>query len=155
MARADVQFRRYIAGDAALIPSRAALLAEQDAVRDEFLTGAAMPPGLAWTMTARGMPVACAGFAPVWDGRWCAWSMIGDIDMRQWAALARQVKAEIGRLRRSVKIRRLEASAPMDYAPAGVWLRNLGFAFEGVAKAYGPDGADYGIYAITGQHDGD
>lgn len=154
MARPNVQFRRYIAGDAALIPSRDALMAEQDAVRDEFLTGAAVPPGLAWTMTCLGMPVACAGFSPVWEGRWIAWSLIGPIDLRQWAALARQVKAEISWMRDSVKARRIEATAPMDYAPAGVWLRNLGFAFEGVAKAYGPDGADYGVYAITGGRDG-
>jgi hypothetical protein len=154
MARPDVQFRRYIAGDAALIPSRDALAAEQDAVRDEFMTGAAVPPGLAWTMTHRGMPVACAGFAPVWEGRFIAWSLIGPIDMRQWAALAREVRARIAQLRAGGLARRIEASAPIAYAPAGVWLKALGFEFEGVARAYGPDGADYGIYAITGADHG-
>lgn len=147
-------FRRYIAGDAALITPRTVLAAEHAAVRDDFLHGGAIPPGRAWTMTWRGLPVACAGFSEVWEGRWIAWSFIGELPARLWPALTAETARLIAELRERYGARRIEANTPVDFVGGHAWLRRLGFEFEGIARAFGPDGSDYAVYAIAGGQGG-
>ncbi len=143
-----IELRRYIAGDAGLVTPRATLIAEANGMDRAFLDGSACPPGEAWTLTDRMEPVACGGLAPVWPGRFIAWTWIGVASPRAWLAMRKACLAGIDRAFEG-GARRIEASTPADLPGGCHWLDRLGFEREGLARRYGPDGTDYWIFART------
>jgi hypothetical protein len=73
-----------------------------------------------------------------------------------WAFCAVAARTRIIRMHRGlerlisiVPLRRLEASARVDFAPACRWLELLKFEREGIMRKFGPDGSDHVRYART------
>ncbi len=143
-----LELRRYIAGDAGLVTPRADLINEAGAMDRAFLDGRAVPPGEAWTLTDRLEPIACGGLAPVWPGRFIAWTWIGTVRPRHWPVITRLCARGLTDAFEA-GARRIEATTPVRLAAGAAWLERLGFAREGLARAYGPAGDDYWLYART------
>ena len=105
--------------------------------------------GPCWTLTdgdrkwAR--PLACGGLEPQGHGRFAAWLYASDLSPRGWAVVKRafhRVVAESG-------ARRVEATVRVDGpAKAAAYAElDLGLRWEGRLRGWGPDGADYDLYA--------
>lgn len=144
-----LRFRRYIAGDAALVSYRQPLAREAEGL--EGLLAGALPPGPAWTLSSDGLVMGCGGLAPVWPGRVIAWTYIGNLDRRGWMKVARMCRVAIasafdGGLAGDDVVR-VEAHTPADFPPGARLLEWLGFECEGLARRWGPDGSDYVAYA--------
>lgn len=147
MTRAKPVLRRYVAGDVNLITPRGEFAAEADAV-DARLRAGGRPPGQAWTVQLRGEPIGCGGLFEAWPGRWIAWTWIGDVPFSARAFVALSCRHAIEAAIAEHGARRIEAHARWDVPWARRFLERLGFALEGRAVGFGPDGADYASYAL-------
>ena len=102
------------------------------------------PPGYGEAMLGRGRVLAAGGLVPLWPERAIAWLMLSPhATVREKALALRRVQAGLAR----APFRRVE----MQVRTTEPWCRRfaarLGFAEEGVMRAYDPDGRDYGLFA--------
>lgn len=103
--------------------------------------------GPAWTAEYAGRVVGCGGFALIWPGRCTAWAAVGcDIPPWAWTGITRAVASRLHQLR-AIGIRRVEAETLHGYAAAARWVRLLGFTWECLSPAFGPDGRAYDRWA--------
>lgn len=86
-----------------------------------------------------GRVVACAGVVPMWEGRGDAWALIAN-DVRPKGML--QIHFAVRRFLKMSGFRRIEAACDVGFPQAHRWLALLGFGYEGLLKAYTPDGRD-------------
>lgn len=135
------ELRRYVAGDALLVTPRAAVAHEFDSMDDALKVGA--PPGLAWTLQLKGVPVGCGGLFECGKGRWLAWTWVGEIPVSVRPHVLRACRGGIEIAVRNHGARRIESHVPVSMPLARRFNERLGFVVEGVARAYGPDGSDY------------
>lgn len=124
--------------------------AREHALMGEPLFGAVRPDGPCWTLTKGAgvwaAPLACGGFEPQGQDRYAAWLYAGDLTARQWGAVAKAFR----RLAREIGARRVEATIRCEdgwTTPAEHFASKLGLDFEARLKGFGPDGADYWLYA--------
>lgn len=100
------------------------------------------------TVVYEGQVVACAGITSVLKGVgqcWAVYSLdIGRYHIDPQIARNRIVAAMIKH-----NLRRVQATARIDYPAASSYLRYLGFEREGVMKMFEPDGTDAYLYAKT------
>lgn len=116
----------------------------------EPLFGPGRPNGPCWTLTdgdARwARPLGCGGLEPRGHGVFAAWLFVGDLSPRAWVVVARalrQMAAEVG-------ARRIEATIRCGAGwktKAEAYAERLGLSFDARLKSFGPDGADYWLYA--------
>jgi RimJ/RimL family protein N-acetyltransferase len=99
--------------------------------------------GRAFTMLLDGQPIACAGAYEIAPGRAYLWSYLGAEALRHFKALHRYAFKVIGQL----PWRRVEAYSDVRQIAGARWLLRLGFQFEGVARAWSPDGRDMRQFA--------
>jgi RimJ/RimL family protein N-acetyltransferase len=66
---------------------------------------------------------------------------------RHWAAAWCFCAGRLDRLVLDPAFRRIEATALCAQQPACRFLERLGFRFEAIMRAYGPDGRDHALYA--------
>lgn len=99
--------------------------------------------GPAYTMLKDGLPVICAGIAPVSAGRAVA-----------WAVLAAEIGCAFIPAHRAVKkfldaqtFRRIETYVQSDFPEGHRWALMLGFEFEGRMGAFFDDGRDGDLFA--------
>lgn len=137
-----IRLRPYVAGDALLVELRPELAAEASG---QDLLGYGVPVGRAWTLTQAGRVVACGGLAPDGAGRAAAWTLMGALGEATGLAAARACRRMLASW--GGEFRRIEARTRADFPAGADFLHWLGFEFEGVARAWGPDGADYIVYA--------
>jgi RimJ/RimL family protein N-acetyltransferase len=104
--------------------------------------------GLAWTaiMVENGAVVGCAGIVPVWQGRATTWAFTGVLPRTAWVAVTRRAMAGLAEAH-ARGYRRIEAAVHAKFEEGHRWAAMLGFEPEGVARCYGPDGADHVLYA--------
>lgn len=146
MSRFDL--RVYSPTDPLRIKARADFAAEH-ALMGEPLFGTGRPDGPIWTLTEgdrRWAPVlACGGFEPQGPGRFAAWLFASDLSPRGWVAVARAFRRMIV----ETQARRIEVTVRCGRdAQAGCrYARALGLTLEGRLKSFGPDGADYWLFA--------
>lgn len=130
--------------DLTVIKLQAQQAAEHEALPQWTQAGPAMhAAGPCWTAELQGEVIGCAGFLLHWRGRAGTWCVIGvDIPRHCWVALHQTV---ITRLRQlpALGVRRVEAESQVGFLPGARWLEMLGFEREGIARAYGPNGADF------------
>lgn len=117
--------------------------------RDGGLGRLVMFPG--WTMTRDGLPIAAAGYVPIWSGRAAAWFLGAPIRRGDWVAITRAIAERLGNVMAWQEIRRLEISVKDGHAAGHRWARKLGFACETERplEAYLPDGGDGWVYSIV------
>lgn len=124
--------------------------AREHVLMGEPLFGVQRPDGPCWTLTdGDGMwspPLACGGFEPQGQGRFAAWLYAGDLTPRAWVMVARAFAQMV----RETGARRVEATircTPDWKSPAEGYAERVGLTIEGRLKSFGPDGADYWLYA--------
>lgn len=105
------------------------------------LSGEWVSAGVAWTAIDGGSIVACGGLLSQWEGRHVAWLLVGiGCRMRGIVKAARRILF-------SCAARRIEATVSTHFSQARKLVEMLGFEFEGVLKAYGPNGDDFHMFA--------
>jgi len=116
---------------------RSAFALQPDAVSAPF--------GQAWTALADGVPVGCAGFVEVWDGRAYAWALLAAHAGPHMIALTRAIRCVLAQ----APFRRVEMAVDADFPQAARWAALLGFKCETPEpmRAYLPDGSDAYLYA--------
>lgn len=90
-----------------------------------------------------GEVLAVAGILPQWRGVGLAWAWLG----RAWRKEARAITDHIRATLDASDFHRIEAAVRVDYDRGHRWMQALGFQLETpVARAWGPDRADYSIW---------
>lgn len=150
-AACGLTLRRFSPSDPARIQPRADFAAEQKAA-GEPLMGPDRPSGLCWTLTQGprrwDRPLACGGIEPLGYGRWSGWLYAADLSPRGWSLVRRAFRLMITETHaRRVEIAVRAAPIPGVGWAAHDYAEKLGLAREGVMRAWGPDGADYVLYA--------
>lgn len=99
-------------------------------------------------MRRDGTVLACAGSISYWPGRGAVWAMISMLVSRaEFLAIHRRLLEHLRLLRERDGMRRIEATCLAGWGNGRRWLDLLGFGFEGVMRAYAPDGQDHALYA--------
>lgn len=101
--------------------------------------------GSAVSAEHEGKIIACAGVAIQGFGAGTLWGFVSHDAGPYFIRLDRCVR----RLLTIRPLRRIEASAEVDFRPGCRWLELLGFQSEGVMRSYGPNGEDHMRYART------
>lgn len=99
--------------------------------------------GLAWTFDHDGEILGVAVIAPQWDNRAMALVLLAQSAGEHFHKIHRAVH----RFLSTCGIRRVEATVDVNFDEGDRWMRMLGFEFEGLMRAYRPDGADMKLYA--------
>ena len=98
--------------------------------------------GLAWTALDGDRVLGCAGLSSQWPGRKVAWTISGNLPSYAGPPILAKLKEII-----AAQIGRIEFSVPCNNGEGCLVAHELGFKVEGMAEAYGPDGADHFMYA--------
>ena len=101
--------------------------------------------GLAYTALDDGVPLACAGVIEIWRGRAYAWSYLSAGAFKQFKAVHRAVLEFL--VLAAERWPRIEMAIDVDHVAAKRWAFHLGFALEGVARKWTPEGRDAEIWA--------
>lgn len=113
----------------------------QEAQKGADLSGEWISHGVAWTAKEGNRVTACGGLLSQWEGRHVAWLLIGrECSLRGIVKAARCILF-------SCAARRIEATVSAHFSQAKKLVEMLGFEFEGVLKAYGPNGDDFLMFA--------
>jgi hypothetical protein len=99
--------------------------------------------GDAYTALHEGLVMGCAGVAPLHPGNASAWAVLGQCGPRFFVRIH---KAAL-RYFAGQDYRRIQTAVRTDFEAGHRWARALGFENEGTMRKYGPEGADYDLYA--------
>jgi RimJ/RimL family protein N-acetyltransferase len=99
--------------------------------------------GLVWVGEVEGEIVAIAGIMPQWENRAIAWAFISKSAGKHFSKIHKAVK----RFLDQCDCKRIEATVDVDFHEGSRWIEMLGFEYEGLMRAYRPDGADMFLYA--------
>ena len=105
--------------------------------------------GPAWTaLDDAERIVGCGGLALEHPGCSIAWTLLHpELSGPHMLALHRNARKAL----EAATTRRVQADCDPAFAPARRWLELLGFQYEGIRRAYAPDGRDMALYArVTG-----
>ena len=103
--------------------------------------------GLVWTGEYNGTVLGIAGLVPQWENRALAWALISDAAGPHF----RKFHGAVSRFLEASDFRRIEATVDVDFEAGKRWMNLLGFQYEGLMRAYRPDGADMLMYARVKQ----
>lgn len=104
---------------------------------------AALSLGEAYAALIEGRPVACAGLVEMWPGRAIAWALLS----RDAGPHFLKIHRAVARMLDLCPCHRVEAYADAGFPAASRWLETLGFAREGVMRAFTADRRDCFLYA--------
>lgn len=92
--------------------------------------------------------IGCGGLALEHPGCSVAWTLLHpERSGAHMLALHRQARKALA----AAPTRRVQADCDPEFPPARRWLELLGFQYEGIRRAYAPDGRDMALYArVTG-----
>jgi hypothetical protein len=99
--------------------------------------------GLAWSFDDNGEILGIAVVAPQWENRAMALVLMSESAGRHFHKIHRAVN----RFLDIAGFRRVEATVDVGFDAGDRWMKMLGFEFEGLMRAYRPDGADMKLYA--------
>lgn len=101
----------------------------------------------AWALYAETELVGMGGLIPYWPGNSEAWCVIPPATPRRLAAQALpEVRRWLDLVQHEQRIRRIGAFIRWNAGYRRSFADALGFVLEGVLEAWGPDGADFGLY---------
>lgn len=115
----------------------------QAVLSPEYAEQLVAQPGVAWAALLDGQTLACAGMTEVGPQRAIAWALFSEAALRHFGPIhraTRQILAE-------VPWRRVEMAVDAQHVAAIRWAERLGFAREGLMRAYTADGRDCFLYA--------
>lgn len=103
--------------------------------------------GYSYTGVVEGKPVCSFGVIPLWPGVAEMW-MLPDLTLRHHAfAFHRATKRWIDIVMSELCLVRLQCTVHTRNVRADKWIRSLYFESEGTLRRFGPEGADYEMYA--------
>jgi len=103
--------------------------------------------GHTYTGVANGKPVCSFGIISMWPGVAEMW-MVPDMSLGHHRyTFHRATFRWINIMVAELQLVRLQATVHTGNDRADKWIRSLYFQKEGVLKAFGPEGADYSMYA--------
>jgi hypothetical protein len=116
------------------LPQRLALLQEQRC---------------AWTLFYKHEPAVCMGLEYKWPTNYEAWLVPGKVSVEHGALLTRGAKRFFDNIGPKLDLLRMQIVVNVEREAAVRWAEFLKFEREGVMTKYGPEGADYYMYART------
>jgi len=103
--------------------------------------------GYAFTGALAGKPMCCFGIIKLWAGVAEMW-LIPDANLTTVArSFHRVTKAFFDICMEDLQLIRLQVTVHTLNGPADKWIKRLHFNEEGVLRRFGPEGADYKMYA--------
>jgi len=99
--------------------------------------------GVGWSAQHEGQIIACAGILQMHEARGMAWAMFAQTALAHFKTIHRVVLAVLA----AAPWRRIEMTVDARHESACRWAERLGFACEGLMRAYTPDGRDCYLYA--------
>lgn len=93
--------------------------------------------------------VAMIGVHPQWPGVGVLWCLTGNLVDKHPAAFIRAIRALQTDFLSSRKYHRLQAAVHCGHIKGQRWAEWSGMKLEAVMQAYGPDRADYFLYAMV------
>lgn len=103
--------------------------------------------GLAYTGVDNGRPMLCWGMVQIWKGVG-EWWMLPDAKLTSVRhTFHRAARRLMDVIAYEMHIVRLQCTVHTDNGPADKWIRSMQFSEEGLLKQFGPEGADYKMYA--------
>jgi hypothetical protein len=103
--------------------------------------------GIACTAMLRGKIACCFGVNELWPGVGEGWMLTTDHVNTAPVSLTRGAYRYFNLIATELVLHRLQLTVNMDNDLAIRWADALQFAPEGLLRNYGPDGADYRMYA--------
>jgi len=97
-----------------------------------------------------GNVLICAGFDERWQGCATAWALLSRDAGRSMVGVVRALRGYIDHV---APWRRIESAVDVGFTPGERLLEMLGFEFEGLARAYRPDGGDCTMWARIKKND--
>lgn len=135
--------RPWVKGDTAKVDIQDAQFYMRGAAEIDADFSELSEKGLAWSFEHDGVVFGIAVVVPIWENRAMA-LMLFSRDAGKWFTRVHKV---VVRFLESCGIRRVEATVDVDFPAGNRWIEMLGFEYEGLMKAYRPDGADMNLYA--------
>lgn len=102
--------------------------------------------GPAYTIT-NGVPVACGGILPLWEGVGEGWIVTSPLVEKYPYTFAKTVWRETERLIRSLNLDRIQTVVDAEHTVSQIWVERMGFENEGLMKKY-LGGRDFFRYAL-------
>lgn len=138
-----IQIDRFRAADLLALDVQEAQ-ADSLALFSDPAYGAAIEAGpYAFTARAGETVLGCGGLVIEWPGRGVCWAVVS----RHAGPYFREIHRAVTGFMAQVPCRRMEFVVKADFAAGHRWARMLGFAREGLMRAYSPAGDDYHLYA--------
>jgi hypothetical protein len=133
---------------------RLAVAAERDRAVAEYAGGPGQEEArcnaFSGALVGCGVVLAAGGVVTLWDGRGEAWLLVGcDCTRRALVPALRLARTHIAVWLTIGVFRRIEFVVRWQAPWRDSFTRALGFEFEARMRRFGPDGADYGLYART------
>lgn len=101
-----------------------------------------------YALLGRGHVLACGGLVPLWAGRAEAWLMVShEATARDLVPALRHARQVLDKRQRDPFFRRIEINVRWDAPWRASFAAALGFRLEAIMTGWGPDGADYALYA--------
>jgi hypothetical protein len=100
---------------------------------------------VAWTVLAGEEVIACLGLTAMWAGCAHVWGLFAE-GAGKYPHILQVCKGLISVYMEKLSIRRLQATASMDWPEANRLLTHCGFEREATMKKYGPNGEDFGLF---------
>lgn len=108
---------------------------------------AALAGPYTWSGVVDGRVIGCAGILAQWPGRAIAWALLSrELTARHFLHAHHKVAAVMKAAHRA-GARRIETTVDAGFDAGHRWARALGFAPEGLMRAYSPEGRDHVLYA--------
>mgnify|MGYP005998320533 FL=1 len=108
---------------------------------------AAAATGIACTAMLRGKIACCFGVNKLWPGVGEGWMLTTDHVATAPVSLTRGAYRYFNLIATDMVLRRLQLTVNVENDLAVRWADALQFTPEGLLKNYGPDGANYRMYA--------
>ena len=103
----------------------------------------------AWTFFYKSEPALVMGLEYKWPTNCEAWLVPGELSLRHGALLSRGAKRFFDKIGPKLDLLRIQIVVNVHHETAVRWAEFLRFNREGVMASYGPEGADYYMYART------
>lgn len=103
----------------------------------------------AWTLFYKHQPALVMGLEYKWPTNYETWIVPGEVSLRHGALLSRGARRFFDKIPAKLGLLRLQIVVNVEHETAVRWAEFLKFKREGVMAKYGPEGADYYMYART------
>lgn len=104
---------------------------------------------LAWTLFYKNEPALVMGLEYKWPTNYEAFLVPGELSIQHGALLSRGARRFFDKIGSKLDLLRLQIVVNVEREQAVKWAEFLKFNREGVMTKYGPEGADYYMYART------